>query len=106
MERLYELSATELAALIASGDASSREVVEAHLARIDAVNGRVNAVTVVLAESALAAADAADGAALKGPLHGVPFTVKENIDCVGSATTQGVPALSNSMARGSVPRGR
>jgi amidase len=118
MERLYELSATELAALIASGDASSREVVEAHLARIDAVNGRVNAVTVVLAESALAAADAADGAALKGPLHGVPFTVKENIDCVGSATTHGVPALSNSMpwrdapvvsrmkAAGAIPLGR
>jgi amidase len=77
---------------------SSREVVEAHLARIDEVNGFVNAVTVVLGESALEAADAADRRrASKGPLHGVPFTVKENIDCVGSATTHGVPALEKSM---------
>jgi amidase len=100
MPRLYELSASQLAALIASGEVSSREVVEAHLARIDAVNGYVNAVTLVLAESALAVADAADAAAAgiaRGPLHGVPFTVKENIDCVGSPTTQGVPALKDSM---------
>jgi len=100
VETLCTLSATELAALIATGDASSREVVEAHLARIDAENGSVNAVTVVLAESALEAADAADAArddAPRGPLHGVPFTIKENIDCVGSATTHGVPALERSM---------
>jgi amidase len=124
------MTASELAALIRSGDVSSREVVEAHLARIDGVNSDVNAVTVVLREPALAAADAAD-AALKaraagrtdtgngpGPLHGVPFTVKENIDCVGSATTQGVPALRDSMpyrdapavgrmkAAGAIPIGR
>ena len=82
---------------------SSREVVEAHLARIDEVNGHVNAVTVVLRESALAAADAADSGAAKGPFHGVPFTVKENIDCVGSATTHGVPALVNSMPSKDAP---
>ncbi len=101
MNGLCRCSAAELAALIASREASSREVVEAHLARIDEVNGSVNAVTVVLGEAALEAADAADRAAhvgaFKGPLHGVPFTVKENIDCVGSATTHGVPALERSM---------
>jgi amidase len=100
MSRLYGLSAAELAALIDSGEVSSRQVVEAHLARTDAVNGYVNAVTEVLAESALAAADAADAAdpeIARGPLHGVPFTVKENIDCVGSPTTQGVPAMKDSM---------
>jgi amidase len=112
------LSATELAALIASGDVSSREVVEAHLARIDDVNGYVNAITVVLSEAALAAADAADRGAAKGPLHGVPFTIKENIDCIGSATTHGVAALESSMpwrdapvvsrmkAAGAIPLGR
>jgi amidase len=118
MDRLCRLSATELAALIASGGVSSREVVAAHLARIDEVNGYVNAITVVLAESALDAADAADRGAPRGPLHGVPFTVKENIDCVGSATTHGVPALKDSMpwrdapvvarmkAAGAIPLGR
>ena len=106
MEELCRLSATELAALIAAGDVSSREVVEAHLSRIDEVNGHVNAVTVALRESALAAAnaaDAVDSGAVKGPFHGVPFTVKENIDCVGSATTHGVPALENSMPSKDAP---
>jgi amidase len=97
MPKLHELSATELAALIASAEVSSREVVQAHLARIDEVNGAVNAVTVVLREAALAAADAADRRPLAEPLHGVPFTVKENIDCTGSATTRGVLMLRDSL---------
>ena len=100
MNPLCTHSATELAQMIAAGDVSSREVVEAHLARIDAVNGTVNAVTIALANSALDAADAADatsGPESNGPLHGVPFTIKENIDCVGSPTTQGVPALAEFM---------
>ena len=106
MHELCRLSATELALLIARRAVSSREVVAAHLARIDEVNGHVNAVTVVLRESALAAADAADAAgagAARGPFHGVPFTVKENIDCLGSATTHGVPALEHSMPSSDAP---
>ncbi|MCB1684486.1 MAG: hypothetical protein KDI31_08375, partial [Pseudomonadales bacterium] len=82
MRKLYEHSASELSELIRKREVSSREVVQAHLDRIAAVNGRVNAVTLVLAESALAAADAADAADAAGsrkthPLHGVPFTIKE-----------------------------
>ena len=83
--------------MIRSREVSSREVVQSHLGRIDAVNGEVNAVTLVLADEALAAADDADRAPAAGPLHGVPFTVKENIDCAGSATTQGVPALATNV---------
>jgi len=103
MDKLCTLSATDLAALIAGRQVTSREVVEAHLARIDEVNGAVNAITVVLAQPALEAADAADAAVASrargagGALHGVPFTVKENIDCAGSATTHGVPRLERSM---------
>lgn len=97
MSKLYELTASELAELIRQREVSCREVVQAHLDRINEVNDRVNAVTVVLAESALAAADAADKGRTDGPLRGVPFTVKENIDCVGSATTNGVPAFANAM---------
>jgi amidase len=101
MPHLHEHTAADLAARIRAGEITSREVTEAHLARIEAVNGHVNAVTVVLAEGALAAADAADraqraGEAL-GPLHGVPFTVKENIDCLGSATTHGVRSLRDAL---------
>jgi amidase len=63
----------------------------------------VNAITVTLAESALQAADRADATAPAGPLHGVPFTIKENIDCTGSATTHGLPALSAAMPAADAP---
>lgn len=119
---LWRASAGELAAAIRSKQASSREVVEAHLARIAAVNPAINAVTVVLSEPALAAADAADQALARGdslgPLHGVPMTVKENIDLTGSATTQGLVAMAEALpnldaphiaqlkAAGAIPIGR
>jgi amidase len=96
---LWRLSVTELAGAIGSRRVSSREVVEAHLRRIEAVNPLINAVTVVLAEQALQAAKAADRASADGeqlpPFHGVPFTVKENIDLAGTATTQGAKALAD-----------
>jgi amidase len=99
MSELWELGALELGASIRSGTVSSHEVVEAHLARIEAVNPSVNAVTVTLDDKALAAADAADAAIARdevtGPFHGVPFTIKENIDLAGSPTTQGVSALAD-----------
>jgi len=90
-DELWRKSAHELAAMIRDKQVSSREVVISHLERIDAVNPKINAVTVTLAESALAAADKADASESTGPFHGVPFTIKENIDCAGSATTMGVP---------------
>src|SRR4051794_20820745 len=96
-DELWSRSAGELAAMIRRKEVSSREVVQAHLDRIDAVNGAVNAITVTLAESALAAADDADRSTGGGVLHGVPFTVKENIDVVGSATTNGVPAFAGAL---------
>lgn len=94
---LWRLGAVELAAAIRRREVTCREVVEAHLERIRAVNGAVNAVTLVLAEQARRAAETADrelarGTAV-GPLHGVPMTVKENVDLAGSATTQGIAAL-------------
>ena len=91
---------------------------ESHLGRIEAVNGRLNAITIVLADSAMVAAAEADRREPTGPLHGVPFTIKENIDCLDSATTRGVPALADSMplldapvvarmkAAGAIPLGR
>lgn len=98
---IWRMGASDLAEAIRTKQASSREVVEAHLARIQAVNPAINAVTVVLADAALAAADAADRAVAAGgelgPLHGVPMTVKENIDVAGSATTQGLVAMKDAV---------
>lgn len=102
MDELWSRGAVELAALIRDRQVSSREVVQAHLDRIDEVNGKVNAVVRVLADTALSGADEADRAVADGrplgPLHGVPFTVKENIDLAGTATTQGVAALAEAVA--------
>ena len=99
----WQRSASRLAEMIAKKEISSREVVESHLARIDEVNGKLNAITVVLADSALEAADAADRREPSGPLHGVPFTIKENIDCTGSATTEGVPLRVDAMPEMDAP---
>ena len=104
---LWQRTATELAALIASGEASSREVVDAHLGRIDEVNGHCNAVVRVLADEARAEADAADAAVAAGDdlgtFHGVPFTVKENLDVAGTPTTQGLPAFADLVAPTDAP---
>jgi amidase len=75
---------------------------ESHLQRIKSVNGKVNGIVNVLEDSARKAAEGVDrrraaGGPL-GPLAGVPFTIKENIDVAGSATTNGVPALRNAIA--------
>lgn len=96
---LWRMSAVELAGAIRYRTASSREVVEAHLRRIETVNRSINAVVVVLGEQALEAADTADRQVVVGgdlqPLHGVPFTVKENIDLAGTPTTWGARALAD-----------
>ena len=121
-DEIWKLSALELAGLIRRGDVSTVEVVDAHLTRIAAVNPSINAVTVVLEKEAHAAALEADRALASGedigPLHGVPVTVKENIDLAGSPTTMGVPSLAESYpfadaphvamlkAAGAIPIGR
>ena len=94
--------ATELAELIRTRKVSPVEVVQAHLDRIATLNPKLNAV-VTVAEDALKAAKAAEAAVLPGtetlgPLHGVPFTVKDSIDTVGVPTQRGSPIF-----RGRVP---
>ena len=92
-ELIYS-DATKLAELIRKREASPVEVVQAHLDRIEAVNPKVNAV-VTLAGSALADAKEAEAAIQRGdtlgPLHGVPFTVKDSIDTAYVKTQRGTP---------------
>ena len=106
MDRLCEQSATGLAKLIRDGEVSSKEVVRAHLDRIEEVNPEINAVTVTLRDSAIKQADRADSASeeeRQQPFHGVPFTIKENIDLVGTPTTQGLAAQADSMPERNAP---
>ena len=102
MDELCFLSASALARLIGARAASSVEVVGACLERMQAVNPRLNAV-VQLAPDALEQAYAADEALahgeLRGPLHGVPFTIKDTIETAGLVTTGGTLGR-----RGHVPR--
>jgi aspartyl-tRNA(Asn)/glutamyl-tRNA(Gln) amidotransferase subunit A len=92
-EPLHYQDATSLAALIATKQVSSREVVQAHLDRIAEVNPKINAIVTLLADDALRAADATDAAVATGvelgPLHGVPVTVKDSVDTAGVLTQGG-----------------
>lgn len=91
---LTELSATELAQRIAGGEVSAVEVVEAHLARIAAVNPTLNAVVLTRADAAREEARAVDAKRSRGeplpPLAGVPITVKESLDLAGAPSTFGI----------------
>ena len=105
-DELWKWDAVALAEGIRTRTISSREAVHACVERMHAVNPRLNAVTCDLSGQALAAADRADEAvanALKtearlGPLHGVPVTIKENIDQEGCATVNGVTAFREAIA--------
>lgn len=104
---IWRLSATELTALTRSGDLSAEEAVQAALDRMDQVNPDLNAVVVDLREQALERARDLDrvrakGAAV-GPLHGVPVTIKVNVDQKGQATTNGVSALKDAIAPDDAP---
>jgi amidase len=119
---VWQLPALDIARHIARREISCAEVVEAHLQRIAEVNPAVNAIVQVLHGEARAAASVADEQVASGetlgPLHGVPFTVKANIDMAGQATTWGVPALAHAKvpldapvvqrmrAAGAIPIGR
>jgi amidase len=90
---LLSLSATQQAGLIRSRELSSVELVLAHLSHIAAVNPSINAVVQLLGDSALDQARAADRALAQGesvgPLHGVPFSVKDSIEVAGTRCTAG-----------------
>lgn len=99
---LWQLDATDLAALVRTGRASAREAVQSCLARLDAVNPALNAVVRRMDDEALAAADAADAARARGDalglLHGVPVTTKINVDQKGHPTDNGVVAFKDLIA--------
>lgn len=93
---IVELTARRQATALAAGELSAREVVAAHLERIEAANSRINAVVTVRAERALAEAGAADerhaaGKGGLGALHGLPIAHKDTHETAGIRTTYGSP---------------
>lgn len=104
---IWQWSAVETARATRAGDVSCEAVAQAHIARLHAANPALNAVVVDLSDQALEAARAADaaqarGAAL-GSLHGVPVTIKINIDVEGQANSNGAVALAGNIAPGDAP---
>lgn len=87
-----EPSALELAGQIAAGELSAAEAVDAAIARIERLDGDINAVVVRdfdRAREAAKAADARRAQGVAGPLNGVPMTVKESFNIAGLKTTWG-----------------
>src|ERR1700693_1214538 len=103
----WRLSAVELATLIGSKKVSAKEVAQAALARLDAVNPAINAVVDHRPADVLAQAAGIDAAIARGEevgeLAGVPVTVKVNIDQQGFATTNGLKLQRDVIARSNSP---
>ena len=100
-EELAYAGAARQAQLIREGEASSRELVELYLDRIERLNPRLNVFAEVLADRALAEADAADARRAAGdapPLNGVAVAIKDNVDVEGAATRFGSRGYDDSPA--------
>ena len=94
-----ELTSTELSRLIAAGELSSFEAVGAALQRLDQLESKLNAFITVLRDASLAAAKKADDEIAhknyRGPLHGIPVTIKDMFETAGVLTTGGSKILAD-----------
>lgn len=104
---LWQMDATTAARAIRQREVSSEALTQSHLNRLKSANPAINAVVHTTSELALSQAKAADTAlALGGPLgalHGVPITVKQNVDLTGYPNANGVPAMANLLATSDAP---
>ena len=93
------LPASELAGLIEKRDVSPVEAAEAYLERIDRVDGKLNSYITVSADHALESAKAAEteiaGGGYRGPMHGIPYAVKDQFNTRGILTTGGSSILKD-----------
>jgi amidase len=107
MQDLWRLSAADLAALVTSKKVSAKEAATSALARLDAVNPKLNAVVDHRPDDVLKQAAEVDAVIARGedagPLAGVPVTVKANIDQQGFATTNGLKLQANTIAGSNSP---
>ncbi|HEM7876045.1 amidase [Burkholderia contaminans] len=107
MTELWQLPATELAKRVRQREVSAREVADAVLDRLDAVNPAINAVIEHRPDDVRRQADEVDRAIARGddpgPLAGVPVTVKINVDQAEFATTNGTRLQENLIAHADSP---
>ena len=95
------MDAAEITAGIAAGEMSAKEVMEAHIAQIEQINPKVNAIVTFLPEEAMAAAREADRTRARvgetGPLFGIPIAHKDLVDTKGIRTTRGSPIFKDNI---------
>ena len=107
MNETWKLSAGEVARLVRTRKVSAREVADAALQRLDAVNPKIDAIVECKPDLVREQADAVDAALARGddpgPFAGVPITVKINTDAEGYATTDGSRLLENVIAKCNSP---
>lgn len=107
MQKIWQMTASEIAAAVRARHLSASEVTEAHLARIDSVNPKINAVVQEFPEEAMQAAQRVDEAIARGedpgPLAGAPVTIKVNVDQTGHATTNGLSLQKSLIAKEDSP---
>ena len=100
---LCNSSAVELVRLMRQKQVSSRDVMAAHLAQIERVNPKVNAIVTLVAEQAMAEAARADESLARGGavgvLHGLPVAHKDLVDTAGIRTTRGSPSIATTCRR-------
>ncbi len=103
-DEICYLTVSDLARGLRSREVSAREVVAAHLTRVDEVNPQVNAIVTSTAERAMAEAAQADERLARGedvgPLHGIPVAHKDTHDTAGIRTTYGSPVLAENVPEG------
>ncbi len=99
MQEIVYASAHDLSQAILRREVSATEVLEAHLGRIHGLNPALNAIVTLDDEGARRRAREADNARKRGeswgPLHGIPFTLKDSLETAGMRTTAGHPPLSD-----------
>ena len=104
---IWQLSASELAEQIARGETTAEAAVTSTVERMRAVNGHLNAVVDDLGDQAIETARNLDAIQKRsgpiGPLHGVPVTIKVNVDQKGRPTTNGVRAFMEIVAPDDAP---
>jgi len=107
MSELWKLGATEVAEQVRNKQIKPSEVMASIVDRIDETNDHLNAITYSLSDHAMAEAQAADDTVMAGtelgPLHGVPVTIKENIDMAGLPNPNGVAAFADLIATDDAP---
>ncbi len=107
MTDTWRHSAAQIADAVRRGETSAVDVAEAHLARIESVNPRINAVVRGCADEARQTARDIDARVARGedpgPLCGVPVTTKENVDQAGHPTTNGTRVMRDLIATENSP---